>query len=152
MAEKYFNGTVTSKGDENAEQDAPLLALKEETVTKTYALMDEFKFAAALSKIWELITACNKYIETTTPWNLAKAGTPLDGSSQALHSRLERVMFNLLEGIRTINNLIAPCLPETSEKIASQIGWNGKDTYKTHKGEALFPRVDIEKELEELQA
>lgn len=160
MTEKYFSGTVScshpsrkcdsctpshAKADKscNPEQDRPLFTLIADTTTKTHALMDEYKFAAALKEIWELISHCNKYIELTTPWTLAK--------DEANLPRLERVMYNLLEGIRTVATLIAPVMPETSEKIAVHIGWNGTDSYSTHKGESLFPRVDIAKELEELE-
>ncbi|MDR1100926.1 MAG: class I tRNA ligase family protein, partial [Clostridiales bacterium] len=143
MAEKYFNGAVSPGGVENEQQDELFLSLQKSVVQNTYTLMDDFKIANALQEIWKLVTHCNKYVDITVPWDLAK------DDEQKL--RLQRVMFNLLEGIRIIKELIAPIMPETADKIDSQIGWDGK-SYKTHKKEMLFPRVNVDEELEALDA
>ena len=156
MAEKYFGGTIEDKDCRDVEQDRLFDTLKDEIPRKAHALFDEFKFSDGLREIWVLVSHCNKYIDITTPWNLAK--------DEAQKDRLMQVLFNLLDGIRIIAKLISPCLPETADKISKQIGMENcvvKDAgrflssqiqgkFITQKGEALFPRVDITKELEEL--
>jgi methionyl-tRNA synthetase len=114
--------------------------------------MDGFEFNHALEAIWELIARSNKYIDETEPWALAKS----DGGKE----RLGQVLYNLAESLRIVSVLIQPYLHWSSEKIREQLGldpeavaWDDAQAfgleaeYRTEKGENLFPRIDIEKEL-----
>lgn len=141
MAEKYFNGKITNKNIIDEKLDGNLINLIKSTPITVSELMDEFKFANALQETFKLISACNKYIEDVAPWNLAKDETNID--------RLETVMFNLLSGIDAARYCLAPCMPETCKKIKNQIKRND-NSFTTTKAEVLFPRVDIEKEIESL--
>ncbi len=153
MVEKYFGGTVTKNG-EAADLDNELIALAKETPEKVEKLMDAYQFSTALAEIWKLISRTNKYIDETMPWALAK-----DESSK---KRLEMVMYNLCESIRISAELIAPVMTRTSPKILEQIGaenygwhsakeWGKQESYTVKKGEALFPRIDVQAELEALE-
>ena len=117
------------------------------------------QFSAALTEIWKLIGECNRYIDLTTPWILAK--------NEADRPRLGTVMYVLAECARIVAVLIAPTMPRTPGRIFEQIGvtdeakktWDSIKTFgglvpgaTVHKGEALFPRIDIAKELEQLEA
>jgi len=143
MAEKYFGGIVSDPDCRDVEQDRVFDELKDDVPRKAHELFDDFKFSDGLREIWTLVSYCNKYIDITMPWSLAKDETQKD--------RLMQVLYNLLSGIGLIADLIEPCLPETSAKIKVQIGLD-VEIYKTKKGEALFPRVEVEKELEEMLA
>ncbi len=153
MVEKYFGGTVTKNG-EAADLDNELITLAKETPEKVEKLMDAYQFSTALAEIWKLISRTNKYIDETMPWALAK--------DESKKKRLEMVMYNLCESIRISAELIAPVMTRTSPKILEQIGaenggwnsakeWGKQDSYTVKKGEALFPRIDVQAELEALE-
>lgn len=157
MVVKYFDGTLPedrAKADPDDEFIGEMTALRN-TVDK---FIDETQISNALAEIFKLVSRANKYIDETTPWVLAK-----DESNKA---RLATVLYNLLESIRIISTLLAPFMPETMPKALEQIGATDKET--THenaakygvlpanvtvkKGEILFARIDIDKEIEELNA
>ncbi|MCR5149679.1 MAG: methionine--tRNA ligase [Clostridiales bacterium] len=154
MVEKYFGGTIPAEKEET-EFDQKLVSLALETSQKAQSDIEQLNYSVALSEIWKLISATNKYIDETVPWILAKDETKA--------GKLAAVMYNLCESIRIISVLIAPFMPETSLKIRSQLGVNddfiwdesktfGKEsTYTVKKGEIIFPRIDMEKELSELE-
>ena len=155
MVQKYFGGTIPAER-EAGEFDADLKVLAAQTKTDAEAELDKLNFSVALTNIWKFVSRTNKYIDETAPWALAK-----DETKQA---RLAEVMYNLCESIRIISVLIAPFMPETSAKIRAQLGvaadfdWSesgefGKEaTYTVVKGDIIFPRIDLEKELAELEA
>lgn len=154
MVDKYFNGTIQSnrqKGD----YDDELIAVIKATPDKITAAMDELQIPTALTELFRMIQRANKYIDETAPWALAK-----DESNNA---RLAEVLYNLCETLRYTAVLIAPFLPNTAPKIAQQINvpveeltfeslacYGARETYHTAKGEAIFPRIDVQKELAEL--
>ena len=154
MVLKYFDGEIPAQR-EAGEFDDELRALAAETVEKAEKSLDTLNFSVALTDIWKFISRTNKYIDETQPWLLIK-----DESKKA---RLAEVMYNLCESIRIISVLICPFLPLTSPEIRRQLGisgdfaWDdckvfGKEaTYKVCKGDIIFPRIDIEKELAELE-
>ena len=155
MVDKYFSGTIPAER-EAGDFDADLKALAAETVKNAEASLDKLNFSIALADIWKFVSRTNKYIDETAPWALAK-----DESKKA---RLAEVMYNLCESIRIISVLIAPFMPNTTPEIRKQLGlaqnfeWNecavfGKEeTYTVCKGAIIFPRIDLEKELAELEA
>ena len=119
--------------------------------------MDEFKYNMALEEIWILIRRANKYIDEKTPWILAKDETK--------KAELDTVMRNLAETLRIVSVLIVPYMHTTTERMRDQLGlsdvpvvWEDAfefykmDGCEVHKGDMLFPRLDIDKELEELYA
>ena len=154
MIVKYFDGEIPAER-EAGEFDSDLKALAAETVEKAEKSLDALNFSVALADIWKFVSRTNKYIDETQPWLLIK-----DESKKA---RLAEVMYNLCESIRIVSVLIAPFMPLTSPEIRKQIGvsadfgWDeskvfGKEaTYKVCKGDIIFPRIDIEKELAELE-
>ena len=155
MIEKYFGGTLPET-IESGEFDDQLEALAAETPVKVEELMETMQFNTALAQIWKLVSRTNKYIDETAPWVLAK-----DGNSKG---RLAGVMYHLAESLRITAVLIAPFMPTTSKQIFEQLGiteemgWDSAKTwgslpvgFKVCKGEALFPRIDVEKELEKLE-
>lgn len=155
MIEKYFDGAVPEKREEG-ETDRELIALAKEVAVAAQSHMDSYQASQALAEVWKLVSRANKYIDETMPWSLAK-----DGAKRA---RLAQVMYNLAETIRIVAELISPVMPETAEKIFAQIGarplgwdsakkWGGiGEGFRVRRGEALFPRLDPEKELAELAA
>jgi len=152
MVEKYFEATVTGgiEGSEDLEFDINLKTLALETVKLSSEEIDKLLLSNALIDIWKLISRTNKYIDETTPWVLAK--------EEENKPRLAQVLYNLCESIRIIAALIQPFMPETTDKIHLQIGttnverdWNNTGTFTVKKGEALFPRIDVAKELLELE-
>ncbi|MBO4894222.1 MAG: methionine--tRNA ligase [Clostridia bacterium] len=154
MVQKYFDGTIPA-GREAGEFDSELKALAAETVEKAEKSLDTLNFSVALADIWKFVSRTNKYIDETQPWLLIK-----DESKKA---RLAEVMYNLCESIRIISVLIYPFLPQTSPEIRRQLGlpastvWDdskvfGKEaSYTVCKGDIIFPRIDMEKELAELE-
>ncbi len=155
MVDKYFGGTIPAER-EAGEFDDDLKALAAETVKLAEANLDKLNFSVALADIWKFVSRTNKYIDETGPWALAKDETK--------KARLAEVMYNLCESIRIISVLIAPFMPATTPEIRKQLGlaenleWSecetfGKEaTYTVCKGAIIFPRIDLEKELAELEA
>ncbi|MEG0919197.1 MAG: methionine--tRNA ligase [Anaerovoracaceae bacterium] len=163
MIEKYCGGLVPAAGvagvfgDEADAVDADLKAVATGAIAKVEAEMENFKFHIALEEIWTVVRRANKYIDETTPWILAK-----DDANKA---RLDVVMHNLAEAIRIVSILIYPFMHTTSGKIRKQMGlwfadpeWDDAKTFdmmegeQVKKGDAIFPRLDIEKEIQELEA
>ena len=157
MAEKYFGGTLPEEklsADPDGELIAQLSALRD----KYEAEMERFQFQNALELVFKCIQRANKYIDETAPWALAK--------DEANRPRLAAVLYNLLESIRICTVLLTPFMPESCEKIFDQIGaeksvqtwesaaqWGSLSaTVTVRKGEAIFPRIDAEKELAALEA
>ena len=134
MINKYYGGTVTDK-EMSEEVDLDLKKVIHETKEKVEEKMDRLHVAEGLAEIFVMLRRCNKYIDETTPWLLAKEEDKRD--------RLETVLYNLLEGIRTGAALLAPFIPETSDKIFQQIGTDKV----TEKPEILFQRFDLEEVL-----
>ena len=140
MTNKYFGGTVTDKGVAE-EVDADLKAVIENTPKAVDAKMDGLRVADAITEIFNLFKRCNKYIDETMPWALAK--------DEAKKDRLETVLWNLIQGISAGARLLESFMPSTSKKILDQLG-NG---HVTDKPEILFQRLDLEevmKKVEEL--
>ena len=145
MTNKYFGGTVKDKGavlcDEDGAVDADLKAVVEQTPQVVEKKMESLRVADAITEIFNLFKRCNKYIDETMPWALAKEEEKRD--------RLETVLYNLLESIKSGARQIAPFMPETAEKILAQLG----DGKVVEKPEILFARLnldDVLKKVEEL--
>lgn len=158
MIEKYFDGVVPAPA-EYTELDHKLIEQAQGLWMNVEKSMNALQFSNALTEIWRLIGECNRYIDLTTPWVLAK--------NEADRPRLGTVLYVLLECARIVAVLIAPTMPRTPERIFAQIGvtdealktWESIKVFggvvpgsKVHKGEALFPRIDVAKELELLEA
>ena len=157
MIVKYFDGNIT-KGLVEGEFDASLKAFAEETVGNVDKLMDSYKVNEAVEAVMKLVSRANKYIDETEPWVLAK--------DEANKERLKGVLYNLTESVRYISTLISPFLPETSEKINSQFKFTSDmltlESLKVfgeldfnlsiERGPVMFPRIDAEKKLQELEA
>ena len=157
MVEKYFGGTLpTERLDTDADDDLKQMV---STLRDRYeAEMEHFQFQNALEQVFRTIQRANKYIDENAPWTLAK--------DPANRARLATVMYNLLETIRICAVLLTPFIPDSAEKIFDQIGacpccrtWEKANVWGSlrpdvtvHKGEALFPRIDAEKALAELNA
>ena len=140
MTNKYFGGIVTDKGIAE-EVDAELKAVVERTPGAVDEKMDKLRVADAITEIFNLFKRCNKYIDETMPWALAKEEDKKD--------RLETVLYNLITSISKGAELLSSFMPETSEKILAQL--NGG--HVTDKPEILFQRLDMEevmKKVEEL--
>ena len=138
MTNKYFGGTVADKGAAE-EVDADLKRVIEETPKAVEAKMEELRVADAITEIFNLFKRCNKYIDETMPWVLAK--------DEAKKDRLETVLWNLIQGISTGAKLLESFMPSTSEKIAEQLG----DGHVTEKPEILFQRLDVEEVLKKVE-
>ena len=157
MAEKYFGGTLPEE-KRSADPDGELIAQLSALRDKYEAEMERFQFQNALELVFKCIQRANKYIDETAPWALAK--------DEANRPRLAAVLYNLLESIRICTVLLTPFMPESCEKIFDQIGaeksvqtwesaaqWGSLSaTVTVRKGEAIFPRIDAEKELAALEA
>ena len=157
MADKYFGGTLIAEREEK-DPDGELIAMAKglkESVTK---YIDEAQHSLALAEIFKVISRANKYIDETAPWILAK--------DEENRTRLATVLYDLLETIRICSVLLSPFMPSTMPKVWEQIG-AGEDclTYEStgefgvlpqdvtvKKGAVLFPRIDLEKEIEELNS
>ncbi|MDD6211792.1 MAG: methionine--tRNA ligase subunit beta, partial [Clostridiales bacterium] len=154
MSNKYFGGVVSDKGvEEPVDQELKSFAL--ETVKKVDAKMEELRVADAITEIFNLFKRCNKYIDETMPWALAKDETKQD--------RLAVVLYNLVEGITMGASLLESFMPETAEKIVKQLntsirslddmtrfGLYPSGNRVTDKPEILFARLDAEKVLAEI--
>ena len=137
MTNKYFGGIVTNKGVAE-DVDADLKALTEATPGLVDKKMDDLRVADAITEIFNLFKRCNKYIDETMPWALAKEEEKKD--------RLETVLWNLIQSISEGARLLAPYMPETSEKILAQLG----DGHVTEKPEILFKRLDLEEVMQKV--
>lgn len=140
MTNKYFGGAVTDKGVAE-EVDADLKAVVENTPKTVEAKMNDLRVADAITEIFNLFKRCNKYIDETMPWVLAK--------DEAKKDRLETVLWNLIQSISAGARLLESFMPSTSEKILKQLN----DGNVTDKPEILFQRLDLEevmKKVEEL--
>ena len=157
MVEKYFGGTLPTER-ENSDADCDLKTMASTLRDRYEAEMEHFQFQNALEQVFKTIQRANKYIDENAPWTLAK--------DPANRARLATVMYNLLETIRICAVLLTPFIPDSAEKIFDQIGacpccrtWEKANVWGSlrpdvtvHKGEALFPRIDAEKALAELNA
>lgn len=158
MSEKYFDGVIQAPTAPNHEQDDAVLDIAKNLRAAVDSNMDALRIPEALTEIWKLIGACNKYIDVTQPWVLAR--------EESNKERLGTVLYNLAESLRFVGVLIKPFLTRTSPKLFEQLGLEEGEltsiaslTFGTlpagtrvKKGEALFPRIDVKKELEELEA
>jgi len=158
MIEKYFGGELPAWTDAvDPEVDNPLHDHCKALPGLVEAQMDKLQYSQALAEIWKVIGECNKYIDLTQPWVL--------GKDESKKDRLANVMLTLAECVRFVAVLIYPFMPTTPERIFAQLGvtdealktWESLSEYgklpagtKVQKGEALFPRIDIKKELEAL--
>ncbi len=157
MVEKYFGGTLPAER-ESSDADDDLKQMASTLRDRYEAEMEHFQFQNALEQVFKTIQRANKYIDENAPWTLAK--------DPANRARLATVMYNLLETIRICAVLLTPFIPDSAEKIFDQIGacpccrtWEKANVWGSlrpdvtvHKGEALFPRIDAEKALAELNA
>ena len=140
MTNKYFGGVVSDKGAAE-DVDADLKAVIDNTPKAVDAKMDGLRVADAITEIFNLFKRCNKYIDETMPWALAK--------DEEKEDRLETVLWNLIQGISAGARLLESFMPSTSKKILDQLG----DGHVTEKPEILFQRLDLEevmKKVEEL--
>lgn len=158
MVEKYNDGVLV-KNDATTEFDESLIETYKKSRADFEKSMNEFMFHEALENIWKLVRRTNKYIDETMPWVLAK--------DEANKDVLNNVLYNLCESIRLSATMFSSLLPETARKIFDQLGiagqeelynWESADTFglipdgtKVHKGEALFPRLDVEAEIKTLE-
>ena len=157
MADKYFGGTLPTER-ESAPVDDELIAMATSIRAKVDGFIDNTQIKQALETIFTLVDRANKYIDETEPWKL--------GKDETKRARLAAVLYNLLDTIRIISTLLSPFMPTTMPKVFGQIGAaEGDVTYENaarfgvlpqnvtvHKGEILFPRIDVDKEIEELNA
>ncbi len=158
MVIKYFDGTlpVEKVFDDTADSELKEMALS--IREKVDGFIDKVQINLALEEIFKVVSRANKYIDETAPWVLAK--------DESLKPRLAGVLYNLLEAIRIASTLLFPYMPSTMPKIWEQIGISADDAnyenaglwnvlpadVTVHKGEVLFPRIDVAKEIEELNA
>ncbi|EGT4142674.1 methionine--tRNA ligase [Clostridium perfringens] len=155
MVYKYFDGVIQAPTCKEAIDDE-LINLALSTPGKVEASIDALKIPEALESIWTLISRANKYIDETTPWILAK--------DEEKKERLGTVLYNLLETLRFVSVMISPFLTETSAKIDAQLNtkvttWESLKEFngtvagdKVVKGDVIFPRIDVEEKLAELEA
>ncbi|MDM0949311.1 methionine--tRNA ligase [Clostridium perfringens] len=155
MVYKYFDGVIQAPTCKEAIDDE-LINLALSTPGKVEASIDALKIPEALESIWTLISRANKYIDETTPWILAK--------DEEKKERLGTVLYNLLETLRFVSVMISPFLTETSAKINAQLNtkvttWESLKEFngtvsgdKVVKGDVIFPRIDVEEKLAELEA
>ncbi|BAK97213.1 methionyl-tRNA synthetase [Oscillibacter valericigenes Sjm18-20] len=157
MVEKYFGGQLPAAQEAHS-MDDELIAQASALRDKYEAQMEKFQMQNGLDEIFKVISRANKYIDETAPWVLAR--------DEAKKLRLGRVMYNLLETLRICGTLLTPFIPQSCTEIFDQIGvsaqmtdWDSAAKWgvlpadaKVHKGENIFPRIDVEKELRELDA
>ena len=156
MVEKYFGGTLPAEREADP-MDEDLVGMISSLRAKYEEQMEQYAFQNVLTEVFKVISRTNKYIDETAPWALGK-----DESKKA---RLASVLYNLLESLRVCGALLSPFMPQSAEKIAEQIGASKEDmSYESagrygvlpadvtvHKGATLFPRIDLEKELDALE-
>lgn len=159
MIDKYFGGKLPKPMEEdNLDAQKEIKDFCNNVVMETERYMDSMLFSSALTEIWNLVSRLNKYIDETSPWVLAK--------EEDKKGELINTMYILAEGLRIIGILINPSMPNTSKSIFNQFsiddeslkGWDSAKVFgklpreiKIQKGEVIFPRIDIEKELEQLE-
>jgi len=153
MIDKYFDGIVKKEQADETPYDEALRSFRTETVKKYEEAMDKMEFSVALTALWKFIGRTNKYIDETEPWVLAK--------DESKRNQLASVMYHLAESLRHIAVLLKPFLTKTPDKIFAQIGveddhlknWESIHKFgqleevRVQKGEPLFPRLDIEQEV-----
>ena len=154
MTNKYFGGTVSANGMAGGETDNELLEVAAQTVQRYTELMDTYHNAEAAAVVLNLAKRCNKYIDETTPWVLAKKDED--------RAKLETVLYNLLECIRLLATCLRPLIPDTADKIVKQMNLTSLElsdlafgtvrTYTVGTPEPLFARIDVEKTLAEIAA
>ncbi|AEF16153.1 Methionyl-tRNA synthetase [Thermoanaerobacterium xylanolyticum LX-11] len=155
MVEKYFDGVVPEVSDKD-DVDDELISIANNLPKVVESYMDKLQFSNALAEIWKLVGRANKYIDETMPWVLAK--------DESKKGRLKTVLYNLVESLRFVAILITPFMPNTPIKIYEQLGidddlrtWDSlkfgllKSGTKVKRGENIFPRIDVEKELKEAE-
>ena len=159
MVDKYFSGQIMEPKISGKEDDE-LLSMAAKLPALAEEAMNSLRFSDALAAIWQYIGALNKYIDLTSPWVLAK-----DPANQENMDRLKTVLYHLAEGLRIVSVLVSPVMPGTALKIRAQLGvgetlgtWESIQQYgaiqegtTVCKGDALFPRIDVKKEMEELE-
>lgn len=150
MTNKYFGGMV-KKGECTEQHDSELIAAANDTVERYYALMDAYRNADACEAVMSLAKRCNKYIDETAPWALAK-----DESKKAY---LENVLYNLLECIRLLGVMLSPVIPESAASIAKQLCSDNRELafgavseFTVGEPSPLFARLDLEKVMAEIEA
>ena len=155
MIEKYFEGKIPAPA-QLQDVDIALQRLAEETPAQVEKQMDAFQFSSALQEIWKLVGECNKYIDVTQPWVL--------GRSEEDKPRLGTVLYTLAECVRRVAVMIGFVMPRTPARIFAQLGVSGEELtnwdsllkpfavlpagLQVTKGEALFPRLDVQKEID----
>ena len=156
MVQKYFSGTLPEDQEADEVMDADLIALASDLHSKVEAEMERFQPQNAIAEIFKVLSRANKYIDENMPWVLAK--------DEAKKPRLARVLYNLLETIRICGGLLTPFMPDTGAAIMGRIGaetpdWDALSRFgalpaaaTVTVGPALFPRIDVDKELAELEA
>jgi len=156
MAQKYFGEHLPAQQAEDGEKDAELLAMASSLRDKYEEQMEKYAFQNALNEIFKVISRANKYIDENAPWVLAK--------DEAQKPRLASVLYNLLETVRICAGLLQPFMPDTAAEIGKRLGgadlsWDSLNAFgalpreaATLAGPALFPRIDMDKELAELEA
>ena len=157
MVDRYFGGVIPPERREEA-QDSALRELAAVTAKSVETCMDAFQFSNALTDIWKFVSRTNKYIDETMPWALAK--------KESDRPRLAAVLHNLCESIRIIAAFIQPFMPTTAAEIRRQLGmaaepaaWDDvtrfdalPEGFRVEKGSPIFPRLDLAKEIAELEA
>ncbi len=156
MAQKYFGPSLSAQQTADAEKDAELCAMAASLRDRYEEQMEKYAFQNALAEVFKVISRANKYIDENAPWVLAK--------SEEQKPRLARVLYNLLETVRICGGLLSPFMPDTAAEIARRLGgaamdWDSLNRFGvlpaaavTVNGPALFPRIDMEKELAALEA
>ena len=155
MAQKYFGEHLPARQTEDPAMDTELLTMVTTLRDRYEEQMEKFAFQNALAEVFKVISRANKYIDENSPWVLAK--------SEELKPRLAKVLYNLLETVRICAGLLKPFMPATAEEIARRLGgarmdWDSLNVFGVLPGEvavvagpALFPRIDMEKELAALE-
>jgi len=155
MAQKYFGEKLPEQQQVDIAKDKELVEMVCGLRDKYEEQMEKYAFQNALAEVFKVISRANKYIDENAPWVLAK--------NEANHPRLAKVLYNLLETVRICAGLLSPFMPATSEEIAKRLGgapmdWDSLENYgvlpvqtATLNGPALFPRIDVEKELAALE-
>ncbi|RLQ91697.1 methionine--tRNA ligase [Falsibacillus albus] len=156
MINKYFDGVIPEYKGSEGEFDQQLLSMNKETIVKYEEAMENMEFSVALSAVWQLISRSNKYIDETQPWVLAK--------DEASRDELANVMVHLAESLRRVAVLLQPYLTAAPKKIFEQLNvvdeslqsWESLETFGmipagaevVKKGEPIFPRLDVQEEVD----